>query len=282
MQLHSPLSATARPFQPQATPSSALMDDTPRDCPARGSLARSSPAWGSTRGLPVREATPNHHYTSDEEGVSTDTTSEKLFHKKRDSQRSQGSQSGSDSDNTLTSRGRQKKKDGFSSKIQIPEFRGKKGHPHDVADAFRQWARCITYYCDYYEDSYLMLLVVLSLTGDTSDVFNWTCSVSPGDAQDLSELLQVLREHYCSSFTFWEQRNMVENLHQGACEDATDFMIRVGSSVGNLAKDWKGQITEAELKSLQYEVLKWSQGGDLAHSGLRDSQAWPVDRTPNV
>ena len=47
---------------------------------------------------------------------------------------------------------------------------------------------------------------------------------------------------------------MVENLHQGAREDATDFMIRVGSSVGNLAKDWKGQITEAELRSLQYEV----------------------------
>ena len=99
-----------------------------------------------------------------------------------------------------------------------------------------------------------MPLVVSSLTGDASDVFDWTCSVSPGDAQDLSELLQMLREHYCGSFMFWEQRNMVENLHQGAQEDATDFMIRVGSSVGNLAKDWKGQITEAELRSLQYEV----------------------------
>ena len=31
-------------------------------------------------------------------------------------------------------------------------------------------------------------------------------------------------------------------------------MIRVGSSLGNLAKDWKGQLTEAELQSLQYEV----------------------------
>ena len=47
---------------------------------------------------------------------------------------------------------------------------------------------------------------------------------------------------------------MVKNLCQGAWEDATDFMIRVGSSVGNLAKDWKGQIMEAELRSLQYEV----------------------------
>ena len=99
-----------------------------------------------------------------------------------------------------------------------------------------------------------MPLVVSSLIGDTSDVFDWTCSISPGGAQDLSELLQMLREHYCGSFMFREQRNMVENLHQGAREDATDFMIRVGSSVGNLAKDWKGQLTEAELQSLQYEV----------------------------
>ena len=96
--------------------------------------------------------------------------------------------------------------------------------------------------------------MVSSLTGDTSDMFDWTFSVSPGGTQDLSELLQMLREHYCGSFTFWEQRNMVKNLCQGAREDATDFMIRVGSSVSNLAKDWKGQIMEAELKSLQYEV----------------------------
>ena len=99
-----------------------------------------------------------------------------------------------------------------------------------------------------------MPLVVSSLTGDTSDMFDWTCSVSPGGAQDLSKLLQMLREHYCGSFTFQEQRNIVKNLCQGAREDATDFMIRVGSSIGNLAKDWKGQITEAELKSLQYKV----------------------------
>ena len=99
-----------------------------------------------------------------------------------------------------------------------------------------------------------MPLVVSSLTGDASDMFDWTCSVSPGNTQDLSKLLQMLREHYCGSFTFWEQRNMVENLHQGAWEDATDFMIRVGSSNGNLAKDWKGQIMEAELRSLQYKV----------------------------
>ena len=40
----------------------------------------------------------------------------------------------------------------------------------------------------------------------------------------------------------------------GAWEDATDIMTRVGSSVDNLAKDWKDQLTEEELQSLQYEV----------------------------
>ena len=99
-----------------------------------------------------------------------------------------------------------------------------------------------------------MPLVVLSLTGDASDVFDWMRSVTPGGTQDLSALLQMLREHYCGSFTFWEQRNMVKNLCQGAREDATDFMIRVGSSISNLAKDWKGQLMEAELQFLQYEV----------------------------
>ena len=68
MQLHSPLSATARPFQPWATPSSALVDDIPRDYSAWNGLARGSPTRGSTTGQPVRGTTPNHHYTSDEEG----------------------------------------------------------------------------------------------------------------------------------------------------------------------------------------------------------------------
>ena len=254
MQLNSPPSATTRPFQPQAASPLALVDDIPRDYPARNGLARGSPTQGSTTGSPVRRAPVNHRYTSDEEGVSTDTsTSGKLLCKKRGSRGNRCNRSGSDSDETLTSGGRQKKKDGFSSKIQIPEFGGKKGHPHDMADTFRQWACCITYYREYYEDSYLMPLVVSSLTGDTSDVFDWMHSVSPGGTQDLSVLLQMLRDHNCGSFTFLEQRNMVENLCQGAREDATDFMIRVGSSVGNLAKDWKGQLMEAELQSLQNE-----------------------------
>ena len=99
-----------------------------------------------------------------------------------------------------------------------------------------------------------MPLVVSSLKGDTSDVFNWTWNITPGGTQDLSTLLQMLHEHYWGSYTFWEQRNMVENLCQGVHEDATDFMIRVGTSISDLGKDWKDQLTEEELQSLQYEV----------------------------
>ena len=155
---------------------------------------------------------------------------------------------------TTSSGGRRKKKDGFSSKIQIPEFGGKKGHSGDVTNAFRQWARCITYYRDYYEDSYLVPLVVSSLTGDASDVFDWILSLNHGEPQDLTTLLQMLREHYCGSLTFREQRNMIENLHQKSNEAAINFLIRVGTSVSNLAKDWKDELTEGELQALQYEV----------------------------
>ena len=80
--------------------------------------------------------------------------------------------------------------------------------------------RCITYYRDYYEDSYLMPLVVSSLTGDASDVFDWILSLNQGEPQDLTTLLQMLREHYCGSLTFREQRNGIENLHQKSNEAA--------------------------------------------------------------
>ena len=107
MQLDSPLSATTRPFQPQAASPPALVDDISRDYPAQNGLTRGSPNRGSATGLPVREAAPNHHYTSDEEGVSTDTTtSEKSLHKKCGNRRNQGNWSGSDSNETLTSGGR--------------------------------------------------------------------------------------------------------------------------------------------------------------------------------
>ena len=64
----------------------------------------------------------------------------------------------------------------------------------------------------------------------------------------------MLREHYCGSLTFREQRNSIENLHQKPNEAAIDFLIRVDTSVSNLAKDWKDELTKSELQALQYQV----------------------------
>ena len=47
---------------------------------------------------------------------------------------------------------------------------------------------------------------------------------------------------------------MIENLNQKPNEAAINFLIRVGTLVSNLAKDWKDELTESELQALQYEV----------------------------
>ena len=227
----------------------------PRTHPAQHGLAGSSPIPGLAPNFPMRRAFPSHHQSSDNNGVSTDSSISDKFPRRRcGSRRSQSSQSSSDSDGTHSSGGRRKKKDGFSSKIQIPKFGGKKGHTHDVASTFWQWARCITYYHDYYEYLYLMPLVVLSLTGDASNMFDWILSLNPRNTQDLTTLLQMLRGHYCGSLTFRKQRNTIESLHQTPQEAAIDFLIRVGTSMSNLGKDCKDELTDEELQSLQYEV----------------------------
>ena len=262
------LSATAIPFQLQA----AL--PTPRLAGAARGLQEQERNGVTTDFSPPRRIIGSplnrlpfptcyqHLQTSDDGDLTTDgSTAELTSYKKRQRSRgSKGSKSGksdkstNDSNKSASSNGERKKKDGFPSKIHIPEFGGKKGHSSDVTEAFRQWARCITYYRDYYEDSYLMPLVVSSLTGDASDVFDWILSLNPGNTQNLTTLLQMLREHYCGSLTFREQRNTIENLHQSPQEAAIDFLIRVGTSVSNLGKDWKDELTEKELQSLQYEV----------------------------
>ena len=207
---------------------------------------------------PIRSPYPQ---TSDDDATSdVGLVDPSSCRKGRRNRGNRGSRSGESSDSSHSARsstssgGRRKKKDGFSSKILIPEFGGKKGHSGDVTDAFRQWARCITYYRDYYEDSYLMPLVVSSLTGDALDVFDWILSLNHGEPQDLTTLLQMLREHYCGSLTFREQRNTIEILCQKSNKATIDFLIRVGTSVSNLAKDWKDELTECELQALQYEV----------------------------
>ena len=125
MWLNSTLSAITQLFQPQATSPLALVNDIPQDYPARNGLARGSRTIGITTGSLVGRAPLNYHYTSDEEGVSTDTDiSGKSLCRRHGGRGNRGNQSGSDSDETPTPGGRQKKKDGFSSKIQILEFGG--------------------------------------------------------------------------------------------------------------------------------------------------------------
>ena len=86
------------------------MDDIPQDYPAQNGSARGSPTMGITASPPVGTALLNHRYTSDEEGVSTDTTtSGKSLRKRCGGRGNRGNWSGSDSNETPTPGGRQKK-----------------------------------------------------------------------------------------------------------------------------------------------------------------------------
>ena len=267
--MHQPsgLSVDAAPFQPWGAVPMPRLAEMPRDPPEaerRGSKDGHSPSRRTTTSsvgkIPSHMGGP-YPQTSDNDATADGGLLDPSSRRKgKRSHGSRGGRSGEGSDSSHSVRssasrgGRRKKKDGFSSKIQIPEFGGKKGHSGEVTDAFRQWARCITYYRDYYEDSYLMPLVVSSLTGDALDVFDWILSLNQGKPQDLTTLLQMLREHYCGSLTFREQRNAIENLCQKSNEAAIDFLIWVSTSVSNLAKDWKDELTECELRALQNEV----------------------------
>ena len=62
-----------------------------------------------------------------------------------------------------------------------------------------------------------MPLVVSSLTGDASDVFDWILSLNPGNTQNLTTLFQMLREHYCGSLTF----KRAEKYHRQSLPEAS-------------------------------------------------------------
>ena len=98
-------------------------------------------------------------YTTDDDGFITNAASRKKK-KNRQGQRGKNhghhsatsdtgvSDSGSDT-SAMTNggrHGRKKKKAGVNNKVNIPEFRGKDAHPHDVASAFRSWARIVAHY----------------------------------------------------------------------------------------------------------------------------------------
>ena len=74
LQIGSSLSATAQPFQPWVAPQSPREEDVPRSSPVRRGLAGSGPALGFAPDSPLRRAFPSHHQSSDDDGVSTDTS----------------------------------------------------------------------------------------------------------------------------------------------------------------------------------------------------------------
>ena len=244
MQLVSTLSVTAKPFTPLAASLGTVM--APSAAP---------------RPLVIGDQPTRALYTSDDDGTTTDASvvpKKKSSHKRgrRGGRQGRRSLSGSQTDSSSASSVSSKtgKKKGVTAKVSIPEYFGKGGHINHVS-AFCAWARSITYYRNYYEDHYLFPLVVASVKNDAAEIFDFTCSNIRGDSEDLGQIVQRMREHYCGAFTFREQRIQVENMKQGDSEEAADFLVKVTNAVNGLAKDWKGHLTEEELDTLQYEVF---------------------------
>ena len=64
-----------------------------------------------------------------------------------------------------------------------------------------------------------------------------------------------MRHHYCGTLTFHEQQNTVENMRKKPHEVAADFLVHVSGAVDSLTKDWKGVVSQHEIKALLSEVF---------------------------
>ena len=122
-----------------------------------------------------------------------------------------------------------------------------------MASTFHSWAQIVAHYQDYYEDEYLMTQVIASLKGNAAGVFDWVRH-NHHNTSDLGLIMEKIRNHYCSTLTFHEQRNTIENMRQASNEGAADFLVRVSNAVQTLNKDWKNHMTKDEMDTLQYEV----------------------------
>ena len=237
----SALSATAGTFEHAAT-SSGLVPG-----------GHGFPAAGHEAPMPT--------LTTDDEGVTTDASTQSRCPRRRGRGRrsgreTEGAETDASASSTNTGTRWFKKRSGVSNKVEFPKFGGKKGHSHDVVEAFRSWERYISHHRNYYEDEFLLSNLYPSLSGDASQVYDWVVRSirTPDGKVNLGTLLAKFREHYCGSLTFREQRNQVENLRQGSTEDAMDFLIGVGSAIRRLAKEWSHSITPEEADTLQYDV----------------------------
>ena len=187
---------------------------------------------------------------------------ERRHHHCHDSEVSDSSSDASSSPSS--SNNGKKKKAGVNNKVNIPNFGGKYANPQNAASAFRDWARIINHYREYYEDEYLMTQVAGSLKNDAAWVFDWVRH-NHRQTGDLGLILRKMRNHYSATLTFQEQRNKVENMRQASGEDAVDFLIRVSNAVQILGNDWKELMTLEEMEILQYEVCLNGVNEDIRH-----------------
>ena len=265
------LSAMAQPFVPLTTSSNTVV---------RPLGAANAPA--QTPLLPPADPVTHTPHTSEDEGATTEAVTPKKKNHKRGSrgkQSKRGSQtetcdSGSETasfnsstgvSDSLKGRRRNKKKGGVNNKVHIPEFDGKTSNTEGAGEAFLRWSRSVSYYRDYYEDKYLMAQIIGALKGDAADVFDFACYHGKKHTKDLGLILEWMQHHYCGTLTFREQRNTVENMRQKSHESAADFLVRVSGAVDGLARDWKGMVSQHEIKALLSEVLIYGVQEEFRH-----------------
>ena len=100
-----------------------------------------------------------------------------------------------------------------------------------------------------------MAQIIGALKGDAADVFDFACHHSTKHTKDLGLILEQMWHHYCGTLTFREQQSTVENMRQKSHELAADFLVRVSGAVDGLARDWKGVVSQHEIKGLLSEVF---------------------------
>ena len=164
--LGSSLSASAKPFMPLATSSVAAVE-SPTDqttLPLRDTGSTSPPRIGEGGGaISVTSVTSTKRQKH--------RNRKKNNHHRHDSEVSDSS-SDTSSSTSPSSKGK-KKKAGVNNKVNVPDFGGKYANGQNVVSAFRDWARIINHYREYYEDEYLMTQVAGSLKNDAARVFDW-------------------------------------------------------------------------------------------------------------
>ena len=75
-----------------------------------------------------------------------------------------------------------------------------------------------------------MTQVIASLKGDVTGVFDWV-KHNHHDTSDLGLIMEKIQNHSCSTLTFHEQQNTVENMRQASSKGAADFLVRVSNAV---------------------------------------------------